>query len=108
VTATTSPGITAGSPRVQFPTELLPSEIHEEKPQAVRKYLRRETDIPALDFRQNPTQGRIAGRIVRNAKNCLPRCSGWTHLYIKVSNCFLPLQHLCIITTLYLIITKSP
>ena len=53
------------SPREGLPKELLPSEIREEAPQAVRKYLRRETDIPAQEFRQNPSQGRIAGRFVR-------------------------------------------
>ena len=49
---------------VRFP-ELLPSGIHDEPSHGARKYLRRETDIPADDVRQNPSQGRIAGRIVR-------------------------------------------
>lgn len=73
VTAITSPGITVASPREGLPTELLPSGIYERKPQTFRKYLRRETDIGSLDFRQNPTQGRIAGRIVR-----ISICSRWS------------------------------
>ena len=57
-----APGV---SPREGLSKELLPSGICEEAPQAIRKYLRRETDIPAQEFRQNPSQGRIAGRFVR-------------------------------------------
>ena len=60
--------IAAASPREGFPKELLPSEVHGEMSPADRKYLRRETDIPSTDLRQNPIQGRIAGRFVRIIK----------------------------------------
>ena len=59
-----APPLPRGTPREGFPKELLPSGIYEEKPQS-RKYLRRETDIPAEEFRQNPSQGKFAGRFVR-------------------------------------------
>lgn len=62
IAATSPEAVTA---RSFIESELLPSGIHEPTP-AVRKYLRRETDIPSSDFRQNPSQGRIAaGRLVR-------------------------------------------
>lgn len=67
--AVMSPPATADSPREKLLNELLPSEVREPMSPAVRKYLRRETDIPAVDVRQNPTQGRIAGRIVRMTTN---------------------------------------
>lgn len=60
-----SPPSASVTPRVGF-SELLPSGVHDTT-HSVRKYLRRETDIPVEDYRQNPSQGRIAGRIVRTS-----------------------------------------
>lgn len=60
--AVSSPAASSIAPR----EELLPSGIHDAA-YSVRKYLRRETDIPSTDARQNPSQGRIAGRIVRTS-----------------------------------------
>ena len=61
--AISSPAVTVSPREGGFPTELLPSGVHD-KSAASRKLLRRETDIPSLDLKQNPSQGRIAGRIV--------------------------------------------
>ena len=64
VMAASSPA-TARTSKVKFSEELLPSEIQEINSPAVRKYLRRDTDIPVEDHKPNVSQGRIAGRIVR-------------------------------------------